>query len=220
MMSSVTGKIPPIIHAGLDESGSLTATTSWFVMAAVFSSHPEEIKSLIRRVALQSGKRLKQERKLHGELKWYNASERIRKAVLYHLSQADVAVYSLAVRKDGRRIDDTPENYAILACELLRHGWHITPSVALSLDRHFTSPAHIAAVNTAIYRHWPAQGVLSIVHIDSERSPLVQLADFVAGSVYEWHKVGNPTVDLIQAKIRSAAVEDWRQIKARWMETT
>jgi len=218
-VSSVTGKMPSIIHAGLDESGSLTAATPWFIMAAVFSSHPEEIKDLIRRAALHSGKKLKRERKLHGELKWHNASERVRNAVLYHLGQADVAVYSLAVRKDGRKIDDTPENYAILACELLRHSWHTTPSVALSLDRHFTSPAHIAAVNTAIHRHWPAQGVLSIVHVDSERSPLVQLTDFVAGSVYEWHKVGDPAVDLIQAKMSIAAVEDWRQIKARWMKT-
>jgi hypothetical protein len=218
-MSSVTGKMAPIIHAGLDESGSLTAETPWFVMAAVFSSHPEEIKNLIRRAALQSGKRLQRERKLHGELKWHNASERIRKAVLYHLGQADVTVYSLTVRKNGRRIGDTPENYAILACELLRQCWHVTPSVALSRDRHFTSPAHIAAVNTAVYRHWPAQSVLSIVHVDSERSPLVQLADFAAGSVYDWHKVGDPTVDLIQAKMRTAAVEDWRQIKTRWRET-
>lgn len=219
-MSSVTGEMPPIIHAGLDESGSLTAETAWFVMAAVYSSHPEEIKNLIRRAALQSGKRLKRKRKLHGELKWHNASERIRKTVLYLLGQADVTVYSLAVRKDGRRIDDTPENYAILACELLRRSWNISPNVALSLDRHFTSPAHIAEVNTAVYRHWPAQGVLSIVHVDSERSPLVQLADFVAGSVYDWHKVGDPTVDLIQAKMKIAAVEDWRQIKARWVATT
>jgi hypothetical protein len=96
--------MPPIIHAGLDESGSLTAATQWFVMAAVFSTHPEEIKDLIRRAALQSGKKLKRERKLHGELKWHNASERVRKAVLYHLGQADVAVYSLAVRKEQQFI--------------------------------------------------------------------------------------------------------------------
>ncbi len=120
-MCSVTGKMAPIIHAGLDESRSLTAETPWFVMA---------------------------------------------------------------------------------------------------LDHHFTSPAHKVAVNTAIYRHWPAQGVLSIVHVDSQRSPLVQLADFVAGSVYDWHRVGDPTVDLIQAKMKIAVVEDWRQIKARWMDTT
>ena len=205
-----------IVHAGLDESGALTATTSWFVMAVVVAPRPKEIKNLIQRVALHSGTRLKRERKAHSELKWRNASQRVRRSLLSQLAFADVTIYSLAVRKQGRRIADIPENYAALVCELLQVCWRETPNVVLSLDRHFTSPTQIATVNTTIHRHWPAQGVLSISHVDSEHSPLVQLADFVAGSAYEWYKSGDPTIRLIESKVRAAVVDDWPQIKARW----
>ncbi|MEE8392428.1 MAG: DUF3800 domain-containing protein, partial [Anaerolineae bacterium] len=126
-------------------------------------------------------------------------------------------VFTLTVQKQGRRIKDTPENYAILVCESLRLCWDLYPNVALSLDRHFTSPVQVATVNTFIYRQWPAAGVLSIAHVDSQRSPLVQLADFVVGSVYDWHKEQNVTVQLIEGKIKTAVVEDWQHIKARWM---
>ncbi len=207
----------PIVHIGLDESGSLTAATPWFAMAAVLTPHPEAVQNLIKRVALHSGKRLKRRRKVASELKWRNASRRIREGVLNRLAGADVSVFTLTVRKGGRRIEDTPENYAILVCELLQLCWDVYPNVVLSLDRHFTSPAQIAAVNTYIHRRWPAWGVLSIAHVDSQRSPLVQLADFVAGSVYDWHKADDPTFHLIEGKVSAALVEDWWHIKARWV---
>jgi hypothetical protein len=207
----------PIVHAGFDESGSLTAATPLFVMVVVLTPRPEAMKNLIRRVALRSGKRLKRRRKAASEIKWRNASRYIRLGVLTRLAQADVAVFTLTVRKGGRRIEDTPENYAILACELLRLCWDVYPNMALSLDRHFTSPDQIATVNTFIHRHWPIRGVLSVTHVDSQRSPLVQLADFVAGSVYAWHKAGDPAFGLIEGQVNAALVEDWRHIKARWV---
>jgi hypothetical protein len=60
--------------------------------------------------------------------------------------------------------------------------------------------------------------VLSIVHVDSQRNALVQLADRVAGSVYAWHKSGDRTVQLIAEKFRATRVEDWRYIKDRWLD--
>jgi len=209
--------LAPIVHAGLDESGALTAATPLFVMAAVLTPHPEAIQYLIRRVALRSGKRLHRRRKAASELKWRNASQYIRRGVLNSLAQTDVAIFTLTVRKRGRQIEDTPENYAILTCELLQLCWGAYPNLVLSLDRHFTSPVQVATVNTFIYRHWPTWGVLSIAHVDSQRSPLVQLADFVAGSVYDWYKAGDPTFGLIEGQVRAALVEDWPRIKARWV---
>lgn len=207
-----------IVHAGLDEAGSLTAGALLFSMAIVVTSQPETVRNLIRRAALRSGKRLRRRRKAASELKWSNASQRIRTQVLRRLAQAEVEILTLTVLKAGRRIEDTPENYAILVCELLSLCWDVYPKVALSLDRHFTSPVHVATVNTIIHRHWPMQGVLSINHVDSQRSPLVQLADFVAGCVYSWHKEGDTTFRLIEGKLGAALVEDWRLIKARWVE--
>jgi hypothetical protein len=52
----------------------------------------------------------------------------------------------MTVLKGGRRIEGTPENYGILACELLNLCWPVHPHVALAIDRQFTSPAQVATV--------------------------------------------------------------------------
>lgn len=186
-------------------------------MAAVITPRPYTVTNLISRAAMRSGKRLKRLRKSASELKWRNASQRIRSGVLTRLAQADVTIFALTIRKQGRRIGDTPKNYAILTCELLGLCWDSYPNVALSLDRHFASPVQVAAVNTFIHRQWPAAGVLSITHVNSQRSPLIQLADFVAGSIYSWHKKQDATFRLIEDKIQTALIEDWQYVKARWV---
>ena len=143
---------PPIVQVGLDESGSLTAATPLFTMAAVVTPQVDALRHLIRRAALRSGKRLKRSRKTASELKWSNASQRIRDRVLTSLAKTKVEIFTLTVLKGGRRIKDTPENYAVLTCELLSLCWDTYPNVALSLDRHFTSPAQIA------YTAWQSRG--------------------------------------------------------------
>lgn len=218
-MSIPLNQPPSIVHIGLDEAGSLTSEISVFVMAAVVTARPDALRNLIRRAALRSGKRLDRPVKNASELKWSNASRRIRSAVLAELAKADVELFALTVNKASRRIEDSPENYGILVCELLSHCWHVYPDVALALDRHFTSPAQVAAVNTPIHRRWPDQGVLSITHVDSQRNALVQVADMVAGSIYSWQKEGDETMQLITGKLGATVVEDWRHIKARWQGT-
>jgi hypothetical protein len=41
----------------------------------------------------------------------------------------------------------------------------------------------------------------------------VQLADFVAGGVYNWHKEGDPTVRLIAGKLCANLTEDGSRSK-------
>jgi hypothetical protein len=91
-------------------------------------------------------------------------------------------------------------------------------ALVLAIDRHFTSPAQVATVNTWIYRRWPPPGVLSIVHVESQRNTLVQLGDMVAGSLYAWHKSGDRTMELIAKKFRATEVKDWRYIKGHWLD--
>jgi Protein of unknown function (DUF3800) len=188
-------------------------------MAAVVAAEPQVLHHLIPRAVARSGKRLGRSAKNAGEIKWRSASRRIRALVLAELAAAEVELFALTVLKGGRRIDDTPENYGILACELFNLCWPVYPNVALAIDRHFTSPAQVATVNTWIYRRWPPSGVLSIAHADSQRNPLVQLADMVAGSVYAWHTSGDRTMQLIAEKFGATRIEDWRYIKDRWLDT-
>jgi hypothetical protein len=175
------------------------------------------VRHLVRRAASRSGKRLERPLKEAAEIKWSNASQRIRALALADLADAEVELFALTVFKGGRRIEDIPENYGILACELLSFCWPSYPNVALAVDRHFTSAAQIAAVDTRIHRAWPSTGVLSVAHADSQRNALVQLADLVAGSVYAWHKSGDRTVQLLAGKFGANLEEDWRHIKARWL---
>ena len=216
-MSVSASGTPKIVHAGLDESGSLTADSAYFCIAVVITPHPLSLRHLIRRAASRSGKRLGRQIKEAAEIKWSNASQRIRALALAGLADAEVELFALTISKEGRRIEDTPENYGILACELLSFCWSSYPNVALALDRHFTSAAQIAAVNTRIHRAWPPAGVLSVAHVDSQHNALVQLADLVAGSVYAWHKSGDRTMQLISRKFGASVEEDWRHIKARWL---
>ena len=217
-MSTALSQRSAIVYAGLDESGSLTADSPFFVMAAVVTSEPQVLRHLTPRAVTRSGKRLGRSANNAGEIKWRNASQRIRALVLAELAAAEVELFTLTVLKGGRRIEDTPDNYGILVCELLNLCWSVYPNVALAIDRHFTSPAQIATVNTWIYRRWPPPGVLSIVHADSQHNTLVQLADMVAGSVYAWHKSGDRTMELIAKKFRSTEVKDWRSIKSHWLD--
>ena len=123
-----------------------------------------------------------------------------------------ITCFEMLVALQGQRIRRD------LARRFAREG--TTPVVKAPMSSNEAGMSQIVhaslTVNTAIHRHWPVQGMLSITHVDSEKSPLVQLADFVAGSVYEWHKSGNPTIRLIESKVRAAVVDDWPQIKARW----
>ena len=176
------------------------------------------MKNIIRRAALKSGKRLERPRKQTDELKWTNASQRIRLAVLHSLAQANVELVVLIVKKEGRRITDTPENYALLVCELLQLCWNLHPNLALALDLHFSATAQRAAVDTFIHRQWPPAGILTVSHVDSRYNTLVQLADFVAGSIYDWFKRGDQTYWLLAPKIVAETEVAWSDVKRRWLD--
>lgn len=214
----MTAEAIKFAYLGLDECGSLSDATPWFTMAGVLVESLEPTQHLIRRVATHAGKRLKRPRRALGEFKWSNSSRRMRQDVLRRLAQCDVEVYTLTVLKEGRRIEDTPENYALLASAMLQPCWARHPHLALTADRHFTSPEQIAIVDTWIYRRWPVPGVLSISHVDSQRNALVQLADFVAGSVNAENKSGDATSKMLQPVLLAAQVEGWTALKRRWLE--
>ena len=118
-MNTTASQLPTILYAGLDESGSLTADSPFFSMAVVVTPDPLSLRHLIRRAASRSGKRLGRPLKDATEIKWHNASQRIRVLALAELAEADVEIFALTVLKGGRRIEDRPENYGILACEVL-----------------------------------------------------------------------------------------------------
>jgi len=201
---------------GVDECGSLSAEAEWFVLAGVLTYAPGPIQRIIRRAAVASSRRLKRTRHAPSEFKWSNASLRFRQDVLLRLAAAEVEAFGLTIHKAHRRIDDVPENYAVLVVELLSAVWAKHPNIALKIDRRYTAPGQIAVLDTQIYRHWPPPGVLSIEHVDSQRSPLVQLADFVAGGLYAGAKTGANALEVVRGRISADWHGSWPEIKQRW----
>jgi len=154
-----------------------------------------------------------------GEFKWSNSSRRLRRDVLQRLAQCAAEVYTLTVLKGGRRIEDTPENYALLVSALLQPCWMRHPSLALAVDRHFTSPEQIAVVDTWVYRRWPAPACSPSVMSIASATRWWQLADFVAGSVYAGRKMGDTACGLLEPIVVAAQVEEWTALKRRWLES-
>lgn len=206
-----------LAYLGIDESGSLPDRTPWFVLAGVLTDRPEAVGNLIRRAALRTGKRLGRPRSRPSEFKWRNSSVRMRTEVLSRLARTDVEVFTLTVGKQGRRIEDTPEHYACLVCELLAIVGKTHPDLAMRVDRHFVSAEHVAVFDTRVHRAWPPPGAISIRHVDSQHDELVQLADFVAGSTHAACHSGDTTVQLIQSRVVGEKVRDWPEIRRRWM---
>lgn len=89
------GRSSNLVFAGLDESGSLTADSAFFCMAVVITPDPLSVRHLIRRGASRAGKRLGRPLKNAAEIKWSNASLRIRASVLAELAEADVDIFAL-----------------------------------------------------------------------------------------------------------------------------
>jgi hypothetical protein len=206
-----------IVYVGVDESGRLNDPNSVFAVAGIITQRPSDLQHVIQRAASRSGKRLHRIRRAVGEFKWNNSSERFRQDVLKQLAQKNVKVVSLAVEKSGRTIEDSPQHSAILICELLQLCWGEYPQMVLTLDKRFTSPAQMAEMDTFIYRHLPSANTLSIHHVDSQRSNLVQLADFVAGSIREQYVKHDATSLLLQPIILSQSVGSWVEIKRKWL---
>lgn len=92
--------------------------------------------------------------------------------------------------------------------------WRAHPKLNVLPDRHFTAPSQIATLNTILYRHLPQGSVLALNHVNSQRNTLVQLADFLAGSVYEFHKGQNTSYLLIEKT--KIAFKTWQDIKGDW----
>lgn len=205
-----------IVHVGIDESGSLYAPTPFFILAAVVTENPEPTRNLIRRAAFHSGKHIGRFSKNPSELKWFTASQRIKQDVLERIAESDLELFGLVVQKEGRRIEDTAQNSAFLLCELLDLIWYEHPRLNVTIDRHFTAPSQLATMNTLIYRHLPESSEMALAHVDSQYDSLVQLADFVAGSLSEFHRGQGAKFQLIENKIRTMA-KTWTQIKTEWL---
>lgn len=171
-------------YALIDESGRLSDPRDpVFVLAMIVSS---ELPSLAKIIPAARGKipskgKSKKERSF-AEIKFSLVGDGTKKRVLLRLSKAPIDVYALIIAKEGRSIDDTPENLAFLTARLIRYVRDSSQCPThLLIDRHFTSVSQRAAFDSHL--ETLLKRPIFIEHLDSQQHSIMCLPDFTAGAV-------------------------------------
>ena len=199
--------------AYVDESGCLPDPNDRYIaFAAIITSSSRTLRKVVKK-ASRKRKSVQLKRQSGREIKWANASDNIRVQILKSLTRQDIQVFWLVVDKEGRGVQDTPENYGLMFCELVQECLVYHPNLALFVDMHFNTQLQREAFDCY------AQSKLNIVeqptHIDSQQDGSIQLADFVAGAILYQFRGRSEFADLIEQKVVAGKVIKWRQLAKR-----
>jgi len=197
----------------IDESGTLPDPNDKFiVVAAITFDRIKESENLIGR-ALES---LRQSKKELKEIKFYYAGERTKRQVLSGIISAGFGIFALITDKKGRRIADTPENFALLVAELINEIflWRTEKNFQILIDRHFHKKNDEECFNSFLGKNIKGEVSYSICHIDSQQNPIINLADFVAGATLaKYNKNNFRFYDIIKENILLEKIVNWPELK-------
>ena len=127
----------------------------------------------------------------------------------------------IVVNKEKRRVLDTPLNYGIAVGATISEYLSVHPALNLTVDKKFTNPDQekeflriaqltvqiLAPVNKNLVINKPS---------DSKEESLLQLADFVAGSMnYKYNNKEPRYADIIEDKVVVEKIVKWTQLKKR-----
>lgn len=207
-----------------DESGSLADPGSEpVVVALVTTLDPMSLRFLVKEVHRRSLARkgkLYKERGLK-EFKYATAGEKDKEEICHLLREKEVDIFVLAIKTDGKKVADSPENYGIVLLEifeaLFRHYKDMNFDFQLALDRHYTNKRQIERLNEVIVT---GLGIdIQPIHAESKSNPFIALADFVAGVFREecvYHAIGLSSI--LSKKVMFREEIFWRDIKRKWVE--
>lgn len=126
----------------------------------------------------------------------------------------------LIVDKAKQAIEDTPENYAAVIAEAIAmaQNYYRSANLEIIIDGHFSSHADrqrfVALLVDGLDLEEQPQ------FADSKITPLVQLADFVAGAFYSKFGVRRNAeyVEQIESQFIAETRITWRELKAKWIQ--
>ena len=196
----------------IDESGTLPDPKDRVVIvAAVGTQAPEKLLIISKSV------RKFQKRKSTAEIKFYKAGERTKKKFLENLASQDLEVFVLIVEKQGKKIEDSPENFALLCWLILEECllFYEKKIKEVVFDRRFHQKKDQELFNRILPKLLGQK--INFTHADSQKDSRVNTADMVAGSLL-WLKTGKDSsfYELIKPKIVSEKLVNWRQIKKKF----
>lgn len=209
---------PSLAYIFVDDSGTLSDPNEAVVtVVALITRNPSALQWIIRRIR-RDVKCQHSEKSSPSEFKFYNTTSEARGRVLAALANTNVQVHALSAHKGRQRIEDTPENYAILLCALLEECMPPAGNLpVLLIDQHFSQETKRTALSRLVQSALGLHAVPKFV--DSRNNPFVQLADFAAGAVKYAH-TGRSTVyrGFIEPRIAADELRTWRDLKREWLE--
>lgn len=196
----------------IDESGTLPdPKDKVIVVAAVATQTPEEMYQLF-------SSQIKKEplRKKSTELKFYTAGDKTKQKFFKELMQSNVDIYILVVDKLGRKIADTPENFAVLNSVLLAE---VLPfyegKKEIVFDKHFHRKDALQQFDNCLERLLADKNI-RLKHVESQENKLVNLADMVAGATLAYSSGKNTHFyDMFERQVIVEIRIKWPEVKRR-----
>jgi len=196
----------------VDESGTLPDPTDTVVIiAAVATTKPEKLEYTTKNTRNSPYK------KIPAEIKFYRSGEKTKKRFFKNLTQQQIDIFILEVKKQGKSIPDSPLNYALLCWQLLIECQNFYPSTTLDIifDKHFHKTSDQDKFQNILINLLGEN--LKIQQLDSQQNSIINTADMVAGS-FLWSKTGKDTqfYDSIKDKVVIEKSLQWQKLATKY----
>jgi len=209
------------LHVYIDESGDFgfsRKSTRYFISSFLFVREKAGINAKIKKLL----KTLHRQGRYTGsELKFTNSSSSVRTYCLQSFSEFDfgVGVIVIEKRKTAQRLREKPNilyNYIIVhnvirsLLSLIENSERLVINIDKSLSKSNREAFNDYVQNKASwvwsqelgYSTNLLQDQIICNHVDSEKEPLIQLADYISGATFQKYERNNSTYyDLIHEKI-------------------
>jgi len=199
----------------IDESGTLPDPKDKFiVICGVGVNRIKKADNIISRILFS----LRQRKIRIKELKFYYAGQRTKRQFLSGIVSSEFEIFALIVDKKRRKIPDTPENFAILAADLVNeiNLWYKVKKLGVIIDKHFHRKIDQDKFNQFLKEKINKNLEYQIKHADSQQNSLVNIADMSAGAVL-WKYSGKDLqfYNLIKDNIVVEKIVNWPEIKRK-----
>ena len=203
-------------YALIDESGRIyDPNDKILVFAVIVAENLSELEKIIIRARQRIPKKGKRKYERLSEIKFSLTGDNTRLFILNELAKYQVKIYVLIIDKQGRKIQDDPENYAFLIAKALKTVIRDSPKLKhILIDRHFTFITQREKFNLHLQKRFGSK--LFIEHVDSLQNPVITIADFVAGAIRVAYVKKNLLFkECIKDLIVEEKMKTWREIKKR-----
>jgi len=199
----------------IDESGTLPDPKDKFiVICGVGVKKIKEAENIFSRIRFS----LRQRKIRVQEIKFYSAGQNTKRQFLSGIVSGNFEIFTLVVDKKGRKIADTPENFALLVADLIGeiNLWYKVKKINFVIDRHFYRKIDEYGFNQFLKAKVNKGLRAPIKHIDSEQNFLVNIADMSAGAIlWKYHGKDLQFYNLVKENIIIEKIVSWPEIKRK-----